>query len=202
MVCAHNEITVGGDKRLKIVLWFVLFINLGMFLVEVTAGFLAHSNALLADSLDMLGDVFVYAASLFVLQKNHAAKANASLMKGIIMGSFGLFVLFESVNKILNPVLPTGHIISSIALLALIANGLCFYLLWKFRKKDVNLRSAWICSRNDATGNVLVILAGLLVIYFNSVWPDILVGIALATLVLWSSVGIIKESKKEKKCTV
>lgn len=200
MACAHNEITVGGDKRLKMVLWLVLFINLGMFLVEVTAGFLAHSNALLADSLDMLGDVFVYAASIFVLQKNHAAKANASLMKGVIMGSLGLFVLFESVNKILNPVLPTGHIISTIALLALIANGVCFYLLWKFRKKDLNLRSAWVCSRNDATGNVLVIFAGLLVIYFNSVWPDILVGIALATLVLWSSIGIIKESKKEKEC--
>lgn len=197
--CSYREIEVGGNRKLKIVLWIALLINLAMFVVEMTAGFLAHSNALLADSLDMLGDVFVYGASLFVLGKSHIAKANASLMKGVIMGTLGLFVLFESVNKILNPVLPTGHVISSIAFIALVANGICFYLMWKFREKDLNLRSAWVCSRNDTTGNLLVIIAGLLVIYFNSMWPDILVGMILATIILWSSFKIVLESREEKR---
>lgn len=196
--CSYQEIE-GGGKKLRMILWIALLINLAMFVVEMTAGFLAHSNALLADSLDMLGDVFVYAVSLFVLGKSHIAKANASLSKGVIMGALGIFVLYEAVDKILNPVLPTGHIISSIALLALIANGICFYLMWKFREKDLNLRSAWVCSRNDTTGNLLVIVAGLLVIYFNSMWPDILVGILLAIIILWSSFKIVLESQEEKK---
>ncbi len=199
--CCTTDLNISDEVRdkIRIVLWIVLIINLGMFFVEISSGLIARSSTLIADSLDMLADSFVYGLSLFVLNKHHTVKAKASLLKGILMLLLGVFVIGESVSKILYPVLPTGQTISLIGLLAIIANGVSLLLLWKYRSSDLNLKSAWICSRNDTLSNVVVILAGFLVLYFQSMWPDIIVGLGMAGIVIHSSVKIIIEALEQIK---
>ena len=121
--CCTIDLNNTDGKTLKKVLFLVLFINFGMFLVEVVGGLIAHSNALLADSLDMLGDAFVYGVSIAVLFKHPSVRAKASLVKGIIMLLLGLFVIGESIFKIINPVIPIAETITVIGLLALFANA-------------------------------------------------------------------------------
>jgi len=191
--CAVNLNNADG-KTLKKVLFLVLSINFGMFLVEVVSGLMAHSNALLADSLDMLGDAFVYGISIAILFKHPSVRAKASLVKGITMLLLGLFVVYESIFKIFNPIIPVAETITIIGLLALLANAVSFVLLLKHKAKDLNVRSAWICSRNDVFANIGVIIAGLLVARFNSMWPDITIGLIIAFIVIQSSFQIIKES--------
>ncbi|OGY34468.1 MAG: hypothetical protein A3E37_04830 [Candidatus Andersenbacteria bacterium RIFCSPHIGHO2_12_FULL_46_9] len=193
------DLNNADGKTLKKVLLLVLFINLGMFFVEVVGGLIAHSNALLADSLDMLGDAFVYGISIAVLFKHPSVRAKASLVKGIIMLLLGFFVVGESIFKIINPVIPVAEIITIIGLLALLANAVSFVLLLKHKAKDLNVRSAWICSRNDVFANIGVIIAGLLVARFNSMWPDVTVGLIIAFIVIQSSFQIIKESLEHSK---
>ncbi|MDO8642970.1 MAG: cation diffusion facilitator family transporter [Candidatus Woesearchaeota archaeon] len=196
MDCCKTDAYLSKEviKKLKLVLYIVFFINAGMFLIELISGLIANSSALLADSFDMFGDAFVYGISLFVLSKNHKIQAKASVVKGAIMLLFGLYVFWEAFHKITHPIIPTAQTISIIAILALIANTTCSILLTKHKDKSININSAWICSRNDAYQNIGVMIAGILVGYFNSMWPDIIVGLGIAGLVLYSSVGIIKES--------
>lgn len=176
------------------ILKWVLFINAAMFIVEYTVGLLAHSTALLADSLDMLGDAMVYGFSLYVLYRSIKWLAVSALFKGIIMLAFGLFVLVEAGYKIINPVLPTAELIGSIGTLALAANLLCLRLLWKHKGDDINMRSVWLCSRNDVIANVGVILAAGAVWLLQSRWPDIIVGLAIAALFLRSAWSVLTES--------
>ena len=192
--CCTIDLNNADGKTLKKVLFLVLFINFGMFLVEVVGGLIAHSNALLADSLDMLGDAFVYGISIAVLSKHPSVRAKGSLVKGITMLLLGLFVVGENIFKIFNPVIPVAETITVIGLLALLANAMSFALLWKHKAKDLNVRSAWICSRNDVVANIGVIIAGLLVARFNSMWPDVAVGLMIAFIVTQSSFQIIKGS--------
>lgn len=196
--CAVNLNNADG-KILTRVLFLVLFINFGMFLVEAVNGFIAHSNALLADSLDMFGDAFVYGISIAVLLKHPAVRAKGSLVKGIMMFLLGIFVVGESLAKIINPVIPVAETITVIGLLALLANAVSFTLLWKHKAKDLNVRSAWICSRNDVLANIGVIIAGFLVARFDSMWPDVTVGLVIAFIIIRSSFQIIKESLKHIK---
>jgi Co/Zn/Cd efflux system component len=197
MDCCDRENYLSREtiNKLKGILYFVFFINAGMFLIELASGIVAHSNSLVADSLDMLGDAFVYGLSLFVLSKHHNVQARASLIKGIVMLLLGLYVFWESFYKILYPSVPSAQTITLIGILALVANVICFSLLTRHRDKNINMKSSWICSRNDVYGNVSVIGAGILVGYFNSMWPDIIVGLGIAGLVLYFSVKIIIESK-------
>ena len=197
--CCAIDLNKADGKTLKIVLYLALFINLGMFIVEMTNGLIAHSNALLADSLDMLGDAFVYGVSIAVLLKHPSIRAKASLAKGIIMSVLGIFVVGENIFKIINPVIPTATTITAIGLMALLANLVVFVLLIKHKAKDLNVRSAWICSRNDVIANIGVIVAGLLVARFNSMWPDVIVGLIIAFIVLKSSFHIIRESLRHIK---
>lgn len=193
------DLTKEQNKSLTKVFWVVLVINFGMFLTEVTGGYLAHSNALLADSLDMLADAFVYGLSLYVLTRGHQAKVTASLIKGLLMFLLGIFVIGEAVYKIFNPVQPIAETITIIGGIAVIANLVCLLLLMKYKNTDLNVKSAWICSRNDVFANISVIIAGLLVGYFGSMWPDIIIGLGIAIVVLQSSVGIIKEALEHRK---
>jgi len=181
-------------KKLKPVLYAVFFINAGMFVVELTSGLIANSSSLIADSFDMFGDAFVYGLSLFVLTKNHKIQAKASVIKGIIMLLFGAYVFWEVLHKITSPIVPTAEIISFIGVLALIANIICFVLLTRHKGENINLKSAWMCSRNDLFGNMGVIGAGILVGYFSSMWPDIIIGLGIATLVIYFSISVIRES--------
>mgnify|MGYP001585154889 FL=1 len=196
--CAVNLNNAGG-KTLKKVLFLVFFINFGMFFVEMVSGLVAHSNALLADSLDMLGDAFVYGISIAVLSKHPSVRARVSLVKGAVMFTLGLLVVVESILKIINPVVPIAETITLIGSLALLANAASFALLLKHKAKDLNVRSAWICSRNDVVANIGVIIAGLLVARFNSIWPDITAGLIIAFIVIQSSIQIIKESLNHSK---
>lgn len=199
--CPADEVNLSDEKnnKLKRMFWIVLVLNAAMFFVEFFYGLIAGSNALLADSLDMLGDAFVYGISLLVVTRSIRAKANASLIKGIVTLLLGLFVIGQSVYKILVPSTPQGETITLIGILALVVNLGCFWLLTKYKNGDLNVQSAWICSRNDVLGNASVIIAGFLVIYFGSMWPDIIIGLGIAMVVLSSAIGIIKESVSQRK---
>jgi Co/Zn/Cd efflux system component len=183
--------------RQSVTLKVVLGINAAMFVVELAAGLMSDSLSLLADSLDMLGDALVYGFSLYVVARGARMKARAALLKGGIMAVFGLFVLGQAVYKILSPQLPAFEAIGAIGLLALAANGVCFALLWKHRAEDINMSSVWLCSRNDIVANVSVLFAAAGVWLTNSGWPDILVGLALATLFLRSALFVLRGALAE-----
>jgi Co/Zn/Cd efflux system component len=175
----------------------VLGVNAGMFAVELTAGLLARSVSLVADSLDMLGDALVYGFSLYVVARGTKMKAISALIKGGIMAAFGLFVLGQAIYRIVVPQLPVFEAIGGIGLLALAANSACLVLLWRHRADDINMRSVWLCSRNDIIANVSVLFAALGVWLTGSGWPDILVGLALAALFLRSALVVLRGSIAE-----
>jgi Co/Zn/Cd efflux system component len=186
-------------NRQSSTLKIVLSINAVMFIVELTAGLLGGSVSLLADSLDMLGDALVYGFSIYVVARGARMKANAALFKGGIMATFGLFVLGQAIYKIIFPQVPVFETIGVIGLLALVANSICFALLWRHRVDDINMSSVWLCSRNDIIANVSVLFAAIGVWGTHSGWPDILVGLALAVLFLRSAVYVIREATTERR---
>ena len=181
----------------KRVLTAVLIINAVLFVVEAAAGLLANSTALLADSLDMLGDSLVYGFSLYVLWRSAAWKARAALLKGAIMAVFGVGVLLELVYKTVTGIVPVAETMGIIGALVLLGNGVCFLLLFTHRSDDLNMRSTWLCSRNDIIANLSVLLAAAGVKFFNSSWPDILVGAAIAGLFLKSAFTVLHEAVLE-----
>ena len=184
-------------NRQSSVLKMVLGINAGMFAVELTAGLLAGSVSLVADSLDMLGDALVYGFSLYVVAGGAKMKAISALFKGSIMAAFGLFVLGQAIYMIIVPQVPAFEAIGAIGLLALAANSFCLVLLWRHRADDINMSSVWLCSRNDIVANVSVLLAAFGVWLSGSGWPDILVGLALSALFLRSALFVLRASVTE-----
>ena len=176
------------------VLWIVLVINAVMFLVEGWAGLHAHSTSLLADALDMLGDALVYGFSLFVLARSERWKASAALVKGSFMLAFGLAVLGEAFYKIFHPIMPVVETMGLIGTLALIANLVCFFLLYRHRDDNLNMSSTWLCSRNDLIANVGVLLAAVGSYALTSRWPDIIVGIIIASIFLMSALTVQTQS--------
>ncbi len=183
--------------RQSATLKIVLAINAAMFMVELTAGLLGNSISLVADSLDMLGDALVYGFSLYVVAHSPAMKAKAALLKGIIMAIFALFVLGQAIYRIVFPQLPVFEAIGAVGLLALAANGMCFFLLWRHRADDINMSSVWLCSRNDIIANVSVLFAAAGVWFTRSGWPDILIGLALAALFFRSALTVLRDALKE-----
>jgi cation diffusion facilitator family transporter len=187
------ELSVLRGKH-KTVLIVVLVINAILFIVEATAGLLANSTALLADSLDMLGDSLVYGFSLYVLWRSAAWKAKAALLKGAIMAVFGVGVLSEVIYKTIYGIVPSAETMGIIGALVLLGNGICFLVLFRHRADDLNMRSTWLCSRNDIIANVAVLLAAIGVKMFDAGWPDIVVGTAIAALFLKSAFNVLRES--------
>src|SRR5438046_5503643 len=153
-----------------------------MFVAEGVAGLLAHSTALLADSADMLGDTIVYGFSLYAVGRGARWQGRAALLKGGIMAFFGLGVLGEAGMKLAQGVVPTAPLMGGMGLLALAVNTCVLGFLWRHRGDDVNMRSAWLCSRNDVIANASVLLAAGGVALTGSAWPDILVGLAFALM--------------------
>ncbi|WNM58368.1 cation transporter [Candidatus Nitrospira allomarina] len=190
------EIEALQDRQSSI-LKIVLAINAVMFLVELTAGLLAGSVSLIADSLDMLGDALVYGFSIYVVARGARMKAKAAFLKGAIMAAFGLFVFGQAVFKMVFPQVPVFEAIGAIGLLALAANSLCLLLLWRHRADDINMSSVWLCSRNDIIANVSVLCAAVGVWLTSSGWPDILVGLALSALFLRSALFVLRGAKEE-----
>ena len=186
--CEIDALRSRQSSTLKI----VLGINAVMFIVELTAGLLGNSVSLVADSLDMLGDALVYAFSLYVVARSSTMKARAALLKGIIMAAFGFFVLGQAIYRIVYPQLPVFEMIGTIGLLALAANGTCFFLLWRHRADDINMSSVWLCSRNDIIANISVLFTAAGVWFTQTGWPDLLVGFALACLFLRSAIYVLR----------
>lgn len=181
-------------SRQSRVLYSVLAINAVMFLVEFAAGWLSGSTALLGDSLDMFGDASVYALTLFVLHRSDSARAGAALVKGGFMLVFGVLVIADAVHKVMLQEVPQAGWMGTVGLVALLANTYCFYLLYSHRADDLNMRSTWICSRNDLVASTSVVLAAILVAVTGSFWPDVLVGLAIAVLFLHSAWHVSREA--------
>ena len=199
--CCEAKATELAAVRLRQgrVLVVVLAVNLAMFCIEFGTGLLSRSTALLADSLDMLGDSFVYGFSLLVLHRSLAWRARAALAKGAIMAAFGVGVLLEAGFSLRAGVPPLAPAMVAIGTLALVANAYCFSLLWRHRTDDINLRSTWLCSRNDLIANGAVLVAAGLVAGFESLWPDVIVGIAIALLFLHTATLVLRESLAEMR---
>lgn len=191
-----EEISAVCGKH-KTILIVVLVINVVLFVVEAAAGLLANSTALLADSLDMLGDSLVYGFSLYVLWRSAEWKAKAALLKGAIMAVFGVGVLVEVIYKTVAGIVPSAETMGIIGLIVLLGNGICFLLLYRHRSDDLNMRSTWVCSRNDIIANLSVLVAAIGVKVFDSSWPDILVGAAIAALFLKTAFAVLQESFAE-----
>jgi cation diffusion facilitator family transporter len=199
--CCTNsacEVEKLRDRQRTTLLW-VLWINAVFFVTEGVAGLLASSTALLADALDMLGDALIYGFSLYAVSRGALWKARAATLKGWVMFLFGLGVLGQAIYKMLVPELPHAPTMGLVGALALAANAVCLWLLWRHRGEDINMRSVWLCSRNDIIANVAVLGAGATVWALHSQWPDILVGVAIAVLFLSSAFHVLREAAKERR---
>lgn len=187
----------GLDSRYKRILWTVIGLNAVMFAVEITAGALACSQALQADALDFLADTITYGLSLAVIGSSLQTRALAALGKGASLVLMSLWVLGTTFYRIFFLVLPHAEIMGGIAFLALAANAASVLLLVRYRKGDANIRSVWLCSRNDAIGNVTVMLAALGVWGSNTAWPDLAVAAIMAGVFLTSSAQILRQASAE-----
>ena len=180
-------------------LWAVIAINALMFGVEMTAGALAGSQALQADALDFAGDTATYAISLAVIGMSLGVRATAALVKGLSLGAMGLWVFGATLYQLLYLGVPHAEIMGVVGLLALAANVASVCLLMRYREGDANVRSVWLCSRNDALGNIAVMLAAVGVWVSATPWPDLLVAIIMAGLFLWSAFQIVRQALRERR---
>jgi len=193
--------TPGDDapilKVYRRVLWAVLVINVVMFVTEMTAGVWGKSVALQADALDFLGDSATYAMTLIVLGMSVRWRAGAAMIKGLTMGGFGIWVIGTMIYQLSRGMLPDFAVMGGVGALALLANVVSAGLLYRYRQGDSNMRSVWLCSRNDALANIAVIIAASGVWATGSGWPDLAVGVVIAALALSSSVLVIRQARGE-----
>jgi Co/Zn/Cd efflux system component len=186
-----------GNKAYRRVLWLVLGINAVMFLIEIAAGVVAGSASLQADALDFFGDAANYGISLFVVGMALRYRAMAALAKGSSMGLFGLWIIGTVIWHTLNGTLPNAFAMSVVGVTALAANAASFGLLWAHREGDANMRSAWICTRNDVLGNLAVLFAAAGVFGTGTGWPDMIVATIMASLALQGASIVIRQSLYE-----
>lgn len=185
------------DPRFRKALWIALFVNASMFLVELAASFGAGSVALLADSVDFFGDAANYAVTLAVLGLAATTRSKASILKAACMGAFGVFVLARAAWAAATGAVPEPMVMGAVGLLALAANVGVALMLYRHRTGDSNARSAWICSRNDAVGNVAVMLAALGVFGTGSAWPDLAVAALMAVLAISGASTVLRQARGE-----
>ena len=194
--CCSGGVPVfdGVDPRYKRVLWTVIAINAAMFLTEMVAGSLAGSQALKADALDFLGDTVTYGLSLAVIGASLRTRATAALFKGVSLSLMALWVFGTTLYQTLVLGVPSAEVMGAIGLLALVANLASVALLVPYKDGDANVRSVWLCSRNDAIGNTVVMAAALGVWGTASAWPDLIVAGLMAGMFLTSSVQILRQA--------
>jgi Co/Zn/Cd efflux system component len=186
-----------GNAAYRRVLWAVLAINAAMFLIEIGAGVAAGSASLQADALDFFGDAANYAISLLVVGMILRYRAMAAFAKGTTMGLFGLWIIGTAIWHALHGTLPNAYTMGAIGFAALAANAISFGLLWAYRDGDANMRSAWICTRNDVLGNLAVLLAAAGVFGTGTGWPDVIVAAIMAGLALQGSWLVVQQSLHE-----
>jgi Co/Zn/Cd efflux system component len=199
--CGGPPPNVDLQRRTKYrrVLWTVLAINAAMFVGEIVAGLLAGSVSLQADALDFLGDAANYGISLFVVGMALRYRAMAALIKGTSMGLFGIWVAVTTLMQFMGGEVPDAATMGIVGTVALVANVVCAGLLYAYREGDANMRSVWICSRNDALGNVAVLLAAAGVFGTSQGWPDAVVGGIMAALALQGAVVTLRAASRELK---
>ena len=186
-----------ADPHTRRILWIALGLNAVMFAVEIGAGLAAGSVALQADAVDFLGDAANYGLSLFVLGMAVTWRARAAMVKGLAMGGFGLWVIGRALWQAMAGTVPAAAVMGGVGLLALAVNVAVALMLYRYRAGDANMRSAWLCSRNDALGNIAVLGAASGVFVTAAGWPDILVAAIMAALALWSSVQVLRHARDE-----
>lgn len=194
---AFDGMTSGFRRALRA----VIAINAVMFGVEMTAGALAGSQALQADALDFLGDTLTYGISLFVLGMSLRVRATAALFKGFSLAAMGLWVFGSTAYQILVLGVPNAPVMGAVGFMAMAANLASVAILMRYKEGDANVRSVWLCSRNDAIGNVAVMLAAAGVWVGNTAWPDLIVAAIMAGLFLWSAAQIIRQALQERDRT-
>jgi len=189
----------GASDRYKRVLFIVILINALMFVVEMSYGITGESQALKADALDFFGDSVTYAMSFWAIGRSLETRSNVALIKGISLLLMAIWVLGSTIYHLIVLNNPSAPIMGSVAMAALIANVISVILLMKFRDGDSNIRSVWLCSRNDAIGNVGVMIAAGLVYFSGSNWPDLIVALILSALFTNSAINIIRQALLEKR---
>ncbi|HTK14024.1 MAG TPA: cation transporter, partial [Xanthobacteraceae bacterium] len=187
----------GLDPRYKRMLWMVIALNGSMFLIEMIAGQLAASQALKADALDFLGDTVTYGLSLAVIGRSVHARATAALFKGLSLSLMAIWVMGSTIYHTLILGVPSAELMGGIGILALAANLTSVLLLMRYKDGDANVRSVWLCSRNDAIGNVVVMVAALGVWGTSTAWPDLAVAAVMGGIFLTSSVQILRQAWTE-----
>lgn len=199
--CHHDYDLSPGQithlARYRVILWVALMLNAGMFALEIAAGIHAGSLSLLADAVDFAGDALNYGVSLAVLAAALHWRARAALVKSLSMMGFGLYVLGHAVWSIWRGGVPEAMTMGAVATLALVVNVAVAVMLYAFREGDANMRSVWLCSRNDAIGNVAVMLAALGVFGTGSAWPDLLVAVLMASLALHGGWLVFSQARGE-----
>ncbi len=197
--CCSGGVPVfdGVDSRYKRILWVVIAINGLMFFVETVAGHVAGSQALKADALDFLADTVTYGLSLSVIGASIKARSTAALFKGLSLSVMAVWVFGSTIDRAFVLGLPSAEVMGGIGAMALAANVSSVLLLMRYKDGDANVRSVWLCSRNDAIGNVVVMLAALGVWSSSSAWPDIAVAALMAGIFLTSSVQILRQAYGE-----
>ena len=197
--CQHEPAPVKHNSKFRTALWIALLLNLSLFFVELIGGAYAHSSSLWADSLDFLGDAVNYGISLAVLAASLYWRATVALVKGFTMALFGCVVLAKVIYAYVQGIPPEAMTMGVIGLLALIANVISALVLYAFREGDSNMKSVWLCSRNDAIGNVAVILAAVGVFGTGRLWPDLIVAVIMAGLGLVAGYQVIKQASAERR---
>ncbi len=197
--CGHNAKFDGVSDDYKRRLWLVIALNAVMFIVEMTAGHMAKSQALQADALDFLGDALTYGISLAVIGASVRIRTGAALAKGISLLLMGLWVLGSTIYRVLYIGVPEAEIMGVVGFLALLTNLASVALLVRYKDGDANVRSVWLCSRNDAIGNVAVMFAALGVWGTATGWPDLIVAAIMAGLFLSSAFQIVRQALEERR---
>jgi Co/Zn/Cd efflux system component len=195
--CCNDVKFDGVDPAYKRVLFIVIAINAFMFLVEMPMGFVGQSQALKADALDFLGDTLTYAISLAVIGKTATLRAKVALLKGLSLAAMGIWVLGSTLYSVFYMQAPTALIMGSVGFAALAANVISVLLLMRFKDGDANVRSVWLCSRNDAIGNIMVMVAASGVWLSGTGWPDLIVAGLMASLFLSGAFTIIRQARHE-----
>jgi Co/Zn/Cd efflux system component len=195
----HNTPEAIGDAKYRKILWLALIVNVAMFVVELGAGFRSGSVSLLADAIDFLGDAANYGVSLTVLTMALAWRSKAALLKGACMLGFGFFVLSKALWTAQISVIPEAVTMGGVGFLALVTNVVVALMLYRYRTGDANMRSVWLCSRNDAFGNIAVMLAALGVFGTGTAWPDLAVAAGMAGLAIWGGWSVIQHARHELK---
>lgn len=183
--------------RYRRALWIALFVNLGMFAIEMATGWGAQSVSLLADAVDFFGDAANYGLSLFALTLATVWRSRTALAKGLTMGAYVLFVLVAALWHLAQGTVPDAHVMGWISLLALVANGGVAVMLYAYRSGDANMRSVWLCSRNDAIGNLAVMGAALGVFGSGAGWPDAMVAIGMGGLGISAAISVVRQARAE-----